>query len=853
MNNVRCTTWFGFWLLAMLCGAGAVKAGWPYEYSDDFSMAKVSLDSYHHSTLWPKDQTPPPQPYLYYIDINKNRGLALADYRGQNADLGYRFPPAPTPVRMVKGVLTLDVSLSSAEISQAQPGRLEYKTSPDGMAWSAAQVLSEGRHEIPITSASGICYVLFSGTRVVIDNLTVSLYSTPATIQVPRDFATIQAAIDAAGDDDVIEVAKGTYSGPGFRDIQFRGKEIVVQGAAGPQDTILDCGGAAAKAEGGHRGFYFHQSEGAGSVVSGLTIRGGRVFGSEIPPDPLRSPSAAYPIGGGIYCENSGPTIVNCIVRDCGAELGGGIGGVGAKPKIADCTIEECVAGGLGTAVSGGRGAAIGLIGNSNATISNCIIRDNAAYKSSLGAGFYFQQSTATVVGCTITGNTAFSLRGGGAYCGGTTTNVTFRNCILSQNRADAGAGVCAEWVLDASLAPAVRSQRCRVYVTNCTIAGNDLSVVTSGSAGGIQSSGAEVYVTSSILWHNEGKALAIVDSALTDNVKYSDIEGSWTGPGNINADPLFAAEDQGDYHLRSKYDRYDPQAQRWVTDKDLSPCIDTGDPSASVGDEPPPNGSRIDMGAYGGTKQASHSPEHFTYHVDNAIGSDWKTGLSHEQAFATIQHAITDVAKDGDTILVWPGTYREQLRFMRKGITVQSAADAAVLNSPDYAVSFYNAESSRSVLANFIISGCGTAGVFCEGASPTLRNLTIVGNGCGIVAYEGSDPNVTNCILWSNRDADLYGCRARFSDVEDGPDPKANNIQRDPMFADPQNGDYHLKSRGGRYVYRSDAWVTDTQTSPCVDAGNPKDDYRAEPMPNGGRINMGAHGGTPYASKSDR
>ena len=118
---------------------------------------------------------------------------------------------------MVKGVLALDVSFpSTTEISQTQPGRLEYKTSPDGMAWSAAQVLSEGHHEIPITSASGVCYVLFSGTRVVIDNIAVSLYSTPVTIQVPRDFATLQAAIDAAGDGDLIELAKGTYSGPGL-------------------------------------------------------------------------------------------------------------------------------------------------------------------------------------------------------------------------------------------------------------------------------------------------------------------------------------------------------------------------------------------------------------------------------------------------------------------------------------------------------------------------------------------------------------------------------------------------------------------------------------------------------------
>ena len=846
MSNAKLITWLGVWLLAV-CGAGPLQADWTYDYADDFSMSKASLDSYRHSTFWSQDQVPRPEPCLYYIDIDRNRGLALADYKGQNAELGYRFPPTAAR-RMVKGVLVLDVSFpSTAEISQVQPGRLECKTSSDGMAWSASQVLSDGHHEIPITSATGVCYILFSGTRVVIDNVAVSLSSTPVTIQIPRDFTTVQAAIDAAGDGDLIELAGGTYSGPGNRDIDFRGKAIIVRGAAGAEDTIIDCGGVAAKAEGGHRGFYFHQSEGPDSVLSDLTIRGGRVFGSEVPPDPLRNPSPAYSIGGGIYCEASSPTIVNCILNDCGAELGGGIGGVGAAPVITDCVIKECVAGNFGTASTGGRGAAIALVANSNATITNCIIRNNAAYRSSYGAGLYVQQSSAMVIGCSLIDNTAFSVRGGGAYCGGAATNVTFRNCIFAQNHADAGAGLLAEG--------GTGLPQCRVNVVNCTLVGNKLLPVPAvAAAGGIQSSGAEVRITSSILWHNDGEALAIVDSGLTNNVTYSDIEGGWTGPGNIDADPFFADEDAGDYHLRSKYGRYDPQAVRWASDQVHSPCIDTGDPSASVGDEPPPNGGRINMGAYGGTKQASHSPDHAIYHVDNNGGGDWKTGLTHEQAFATIQHAI-DVAKDGDTVLVWPGagSYREQLIFMRKAITLQSAADAAVLSSPDYAVSFYYSESSRSVLANFVITGCSSAGVFCQGASPTLRNLTIVGNTCGIVAYDAAEPNVTNCILWNNSRGDVEGCKPRYSNVQHGAvDLKANNMQRDPMFADPQRSDYHLKSRAGRYVPAPvDTWVTDPVTSPCIDAGNPKDDYRGERMPNGGRINMGAYGGTPYASLS--
>ena len=39
------------------------------------------------------------------------------------------------------------------------------------------------------------------------------------------------------------------------------------------------------------------------------------------------------------------------------------------------------------------------------------------------------------------------------------------------------------------------------------------------------------------------------------------------------------------------------------------SPCIDAGDPSTLVGLEPLPNGDIINLGAYGGTSEASKSP----------------------------------------------------------------------------------------------------------------------------------------------------------------------------------------------------------------------------------------------------
>jgi hypothetical protein len=72
------------------------------------------------------------------------------------------------------------------------------------------------------------------------------------------------------------------------------------------------------------------------------------------------------------------------------------------------------------------------------------------------------------------------------------------------------------------------------------------------------------------------------------------------------------------------------------------------------------------------------------------------------------------------------------------------------------------------------------------------------------------------------------------------------------PLFADADNGDYHLKSERGRYRATTDEWLLDDATSPCIDAGDPTIEPVNERMPNGGRVNMGAYGNTKYASMSE-
>jgi hypothetical protein len=151
------------------------------------------------------------------------------------------------------------------------------------------------------------------------------------------------------------------------------------------------------------------------------------------------------------------------------------------------------------------------------------------------------------------------------------------------------------------------------------------------------------------------------------------------------------------------------------------------------------------------------------------------------------------------------------------------------------------------------------------------VTNCTFSGNiGGGMRNDSGSTPIVTNCIFWGNTGGSFDGSSSpivTFSDVEGG-FLGTGNIDADPCFidagywdnndtpGDPNDdiwvdGDYHLKSQAGRWDPNSESWVTDANTSLCVDAGNPGCPVGSEPMPNGNRINMGAYGGTPTASKS--
>jgi len=75
---------------------------------------------------------------------------------------------------------------------------------------------------------------------------------------------------------------------------------------------------------------------------------------------------------------------------------------------------------------------------------------------------------------------------------------------------------------------------------------------------------------------------------------------------GDFEGD-LGANEAKLEYHLKSEFGRWD--GTQWLIDTTTSPCIDEGDPAYDFSNEPTPNGSRINIGAFGNTMFTSKSP----------------------------------------------------------------------------------------------------------------------------------------------------------------------------------------------------------------------------------------------------
>jgi RNA polymerase sigma factor (sigma-70 family) len=359
---------------------------------------------------------------------------------------------------------------------------------------------------------------------------------------INKKTATIQDAIDNAKSGDVIVIEDGLYIGHGNYNIDFRGKAVTLKSSSGPENCIIDCQNLG-------RGFSFQTSEDSDSILEGFTIINGYADN-----------------GGGIYCYDSGPTIINCFIKNNNATNNGG-GIYGGNGLLENCIISNNLANNKGG----------GLYGN-NGSINDCIITGNTA--SYYGGGLF--DCDGDIFNCEISRNKVTVFTGGGLHnCDG-----RISNCLISENMAGhKGGGLfcCNGTITNCIISHNSTGHRlgsgggglygCQGTIINCTIVGNlavyeGNEICSCGNKGNNQGGGIYNIVRSPIInnciiWGNEPDQINNSSNCKPPNITYSNIQGGHYGKGNIDQPPLFTFPEKPLYHLK----------------KD-SPCVDAGDPN---------------------------------------------------------------------------------------------------------------------------------------------------------------------------------------------------------------------------------------------------------------------------------
>ncbi|MBT7789059.1 MAG: T9SS type A sorting domain-containing protein [Calditrichaeota bacterium] len=352
-------------------------------------------------------------------------------------------------------------------------------------------------------------------------------------VEVPGDYDTIQEAIDNSENGDTIYVHLGTYE----ENIDF-GEHCVIMISQ-----------------------YFYSGDWEdveNTIITGadgspvITFNGGQTYHCELIGFTITNENEGTGHGGGIYIEDSSPTIESCIIRDItigGDYYGGGV-----------------------------------YLSGSESIFRYCHIYGNT---SGMGGGFYATGSSAYFYYCWIYGNTAPM---GGAYCLVNCTDFNYVYCLFFDNTAEYGGA----FYFTSSV----------VNFINCTTGENNALVGEDDGFGGAVyiDTNVSIELLNSIFWGNypqeffcridgEGSRIGanwnVVAGGMIGIINRRAINADQYTVWNFEEDPLWVDSEGFDFHLTID-----------------SPCIDQGHPNSN----PDPDGTRCDIGALYFVRENIHS-----------------------------------------------------------------------------------------------------------------------------------------------------------------------------------------------------------------------------------------------------
>ena len=272
------------------------------------------------------------------------------------------------------------------------------------------------------------------------------------------------------------------------------------------------------------------------------------------------------------------------------------------------CQILGC--GGVSHSDSDGSGGAIFASGTSQVAMNNCALIGNYTFAAGNArehfgypAGIHVQLKDGNYVfaitNCTIAFNAG--ARGcGGAICAyqGTVkvvNSILWNNAILTGD--DQGSiGIQKDKYEGTELFAGLQYTNTAARL-GCAKIDIDYSLLsgTNGNYAVVRGENAAI---------NFGEHILLGDPQFFDNSPTIDYNGQ-------KMEPVFSADFDAsafNYHLGSRLGYFDENGVRHSCRK-TSPAIDVGDPATPYRDEPSPNGRRINLGAWGGTRFASMLP----------------------------------------------------------------------------------------------------------------------------------------------------------------------------------------------------------------------------------------------------